>query len=104
MRPSQTILVLEKLRNSSEAHLRRKGVELSLDDTQTVLDVYQQWLLLSIDLGYLHPESLERTAQRLWSDMIRMDVFDLNSAFADCLRLVQTKSVRGFKALCKRII
>jgi hypothetical protein len=103
MRPSQTILVLEKLRNSSEAHLRRKGVELSLDDTQTVLDVYQQWLLLSIDLGYLHPESLERTAQRLWSDMIRMDVFDLNSAFADCLRLVQTKSVRGFKALCKRI-
>lgn len=103
MRPSQTFHVLEKLRNNFEVPLYRKGVELSLDDNQTVLDVYQQWLLLMIDLDYLHPDTLLRDAHRLWSDMIRMDVLDLNNAFAECLALVRAQNNKGFKVLCKRI-
>jgi len=103
MRPSQTFHVLEELRISSATPLYRKGVELSLDDNQTVLDVYQQWLLLMIDLGYLHPESLKREAHRLWSDMLQVDVLDLNNACAECLSSVRTQSFKGFKGLCKRI-
>lgn len=103
MRPSQAFHVLETLRNSSVVTLSRKGVELSFDDSQTVLDVYNQLLLLMMDLGYLHPESLLRTGQRLWSDMTKMDVFDLNSAFAECLQLVRLQSNKGFKVLCSRI-
>jgi len=103
MRPSQTILVLEKLRKSFSAPLYRQGVELSLDDSQTTLDVYQQWLLLMVDLDYLHPESLERSARRLWIDLIQADVLDLNNAFAECLHLVRVQSNKGFKGLCKKI-
>jgi hypothetical protein len=103
MRPSQTILVLERIRDSHVSPLRRKGVELSSDDTQTVLDVYQQWLLLATDLGYLHPESLLRDAQRLWIDLIHADVLSLNNAFAECLQLVRMQTNKGFKVLCKNI-
>lgn len=103
MRPSQTFHVLDALRNSSSATLRRKGVQLSADDSQTVLDVYQQWLALMIDLDYLHLSTLERTARRLWIDLIQADVLDLNNAFAECLHLIRMKDNRGFKALCKRI-
>lgn len=104
MRPSQTILVLEKLRNSSSTHLLRKGVRLSSDDSQTALDVYQQWILLITDLGYLNLDSaFERNAQRLWIDLIHADVLDLNNAFAECLHLVRVQNFKGFKALCKRI-
>lgn len=103
MRPSQTILVLETLRSNYAAPLRRKGIELSLDDSQTVLDVYQQWLLLTIDLGYLHPETFERTARRLWIDLIHADVLELNNAFAECLGRVRVQDFRGFKGLCSEI-
>lgn len=103
MRPSQAFHVLETLRNSSSVALSRKGVRLSSDDSQTVLDVYQQWLLLMMDLGYLPPETLLRDARRLWIDMIQADVLDLNGAFAECLQLVRLQSDRGFKGLCTRI-
>lgn len=103
MRPSQTILVLEDLRKISSGPLYRKGVALSANDSQTVFDVYQQWLLLSLDLGYLHHVSLERVARRLWSDMTKMDVLDLNNAFADLLSLIRLQKNKGFKALCARI-
>lgn len=103
MRPSQAILALETLRKSSSAPLRRKGVELSFNDSQIVLDVYQQWLLLLIDLGYLHSEDLLRTARRLWTDMVQADVLDLNNTFAECLHLIRMQNIKGFKALCSRI-
>lgn len=103
MRPYQTFHVLAELRNSSVAHLSRKGVRLSSNDSQTVLDVYQQWLLLMIDLDYLHPDTLSRDAQRLWSDILLADVYDLNSALAECLQLVRLQTNKGFKGLCKRI-
>ncbi len=103
MRPSQTILVLEDLRNTFSGPLFRKGIELSVDDTATVLDVYQQWLCLMIDLGYLQHESLEREAHRLFTDMVNRDVLDLNNAFAELLSSVRTQNFKGFKALCKLI-
>lgn len=103
MRPSQTFHVLETLRKSSSVTLYRKGVQLSADDSQTVLDVYQQWLLLLIDLDYLHLQSLERTARRLWTDMVQADVLDLNNAFTECLHKIRMQDNKGFKALCKRI-
>lgn len=103
MRPSQAILAMEMLRSSSSTPLRRKGVVLSHNDTRTVIDVYQQWLLLMMDLGYLHPDSLSRTGARLFSDMLKADVLDLNNAFAECLHLVRVQSNKGFKGLCSRI-
>jgi len=103
MRPSQTILVLDDLRNSFVGPLHRKGVELHADDGQTVLDVYQQWLLLMIDLGYLHHDTLKRTSQRLFTDMVKADVLELNNAFAELLHLVRCKSNKGFKVLCASI-
>lgn len=105
MRPCHAILVLEKLAEFPRAPLCRKGVELSSDDSLTVMEVYQQWLLLLLDLGYL-PQDLgafERVARRLWIDMIQMDVLDLNDAFSECLMLVRAQSNKGFKGLCKRI-
>lgn len=51
MRPSQAIIALEDLQNSFVGPLYRKGVELSSNDRSTVTEVYQQWLLLMIDLG-----------------------------------------------------
>lgn len=103
MRPSQTNLVLEELRKSFAAILRRGDVVLSDDDSQTVMDVYQQWILLLTDLGYLHPGVLLRDARRIWSDMIRKDVLDLNNACAECLHAIRVQNFRGFKGLCCRI-
>jgi hypothetical protein len=103
MRPCQTILVLEDLWNVSTGPLYRKRVELSLDDSQTVKDIYLQWLLLMIDLGYLHHETLFRDAQRLWLDITKVDVLDLNNALAELLECVRIQRKRGFKALCSRI-
>lgn len=103
MRPSQSILVLEDLRKSFEGPLYRKGVELSSKDSQTVQDVYHQWILLGLDLGYLHPETLKRDASRLLSDMLKRDVLDLNNCFAELLHAIRIKNIRGFKVLCSRV-
>lgn len=103
MRPIQTILVLEDLRNSFSGPLHRKGIGLSTDDSQTVIDVYQQWILLMTDLGYLHPRTLLRVAQRLLTDMVKADVLELNNAFAELLNLVRLQDNKGFKALCSKI-
>lgn len=103
MRPSQAILALEDLRTSYVGPLYRKRVELSSNDRDTVIDVYQQWILLLVDLGYLHHGTLLRDARRLLSDMMKADVLDLNNAFAELLALVRTRTVRGFKALCSNI-
>jgi len=103
MRPSQTLRVLEDLCNKYMGPLYRKGVELSSNDSSTVTEVYQQWLLLMIDLGYLHHDTLKRDAHRLLSDMMTKDVLSLNNAFAELLALVRTQETRGFKALCGEI-
>lgn len=103
MRPIQTILVLEDLCNTYTSPLYRKGEELSSYDNRTAMDVYQQWLLLMVDLGYLHHDTLKRDAQRLLTDMVTKDVLDLNNAMAEMLHLVRCCNVRGFKALCSRV-
>jgi hypothetical protein len=103
MRPSHTFQVVEDLRNCFAGPLYRDGVELSSNDGQTVLDVYQQWILLLTDLGYLHHDTLSKTAQRLLTDMVKADVLHLNSAFAELLDSVRNQEIRGFKALCGRI-
>jgi hypothetical protein len=103
MRPSQTILVLEDLQKHFVGPLYRKGVELSSNDRETVTEVYQQWLLLMVDLGYLHHVTLSRDAQRLLSDMMKADVLELNNAFAVLLGYVRNQESRGFKALCSKI-
>lgn len=103
MRPCQTFHVLKELRNSSEVPLYRRAVRLSRKDSDTVRDVYQQWLSLLIDLGYLHPNELKRDARRLWVDMTRVDVLDLNNTFAECLQRLRLQNIKGFKALCSRI-
>lgn len=103
MRPSHTNLVLEKLTNSSSTPLYRKGVRLGPGDSRTVRDVYQQWLLILMDLDYLHPETFERTARRLYTDMVRVDVLTLNNAFTDCLQLIRLQTNKGLKGLCSVI-
>jgi len=103
MRPYQTILVLEDLQNSFVGPLCRNGVELSSRDRKTVTEVYLQWLLLMVDLGYLSPETLSRDARRILSDMMGADVLDLNNCFAELLQLVRLKQNRGFKVLCNRV-
>lgn len=103
MRPSHTNLVLDTLRNSFSAPLTRQGVMLSHDDSQTTLEVYQQWLLLLVDLGYLDPVSLKRSATRLLTDMVKVDVLDLNNTFAECLHLLRLQTTKGFKVLCSKI-
>jgi hypothetical protein len=103
MRPSQTLSVLETLRDSFSGPLHREGVELSLDDSQTVRDVYQQLVLLMVDLGYLHHETLKRNAHRLLSDWNEADVLFLNNTFAELLNRVRLKNFKGFKALCRPV-
>lgn len=100
MRPSQTFHVLEQLRNAFSAPLYRKGVALSREDNHTTLDVYQQLVLIMVDIGYLSPDTLLRDARRLWQDFCQADVYDLNNVFAECLHLVRCKQFKGFKALC----
>lgn len=103
MRPYQAFQVLEALRSSISTPLYRKGVRLSAEDTETTLDVYQQWCLLVLDLGYLHPDTLSRDTQRLWLEITKADVLDLNNAMTECLKLIRLQTYRGFKGPCSRI-
>lgn len=103
MRPIQAILVLEDLANSLQGPLYRKGAELSFRDTQTVKEVYIQWICLLLDLGYLHHDELKARATRLLTDMVKRDVLDLNNSFAELLSRVRLRITRGFKALCGEI-
>jgi len=103
MRPSQTFHVLESLEKYSPGVLCRKGVVLSPKDTRITLDVYQQWMMLMCDLSYLPPADIKRTGRRLWYDITRVDVYDLNNVFAECLQLLRLQTVKGFKGLCGQI-
>lgn len=103
MRPCQVFDTLEILRNSFSGSLRREGVSLTTNDTQTVLDAYQQWLCLMYDLEYLHPDTLQRDAHRLFTDMVKVDVLTLLSAMAECYQLLQLETYNGFKARCSTI-
>lgn len=103
MRPYQTFRVMEDLKHFVSGPFYRKGVELSVRDSQTTLEVYQQWLLLLVDLGYLSSDSITKTAKRLFIDIINKDILDLNNCFAECLQLVRLKTTKGFKALCRGI-
>lgn len=103
MRPRQVFYILEMLKNSSSTTLRRQGVVLSDNDSNTVLEVYQQWFALLIDLEYLHPDSIMTTGRRLWLDITRADVLEVNNAMAECARLIKVQRRKGFKALCSVI-
>lgn len=100
MRPCQVFDTLEDLRKSFSGSLCREGVALKGNDTQTVLDAYQQWLHLCYDLGYLHPETLRRDAHRLFTSLVKVDVLTLLSAMAECYHLLQVGTHSGFKAHC----
>lgn len=103
MRPSQVFDTLEALRSNFSGSLRRQGVVLSDNDTLTVLESYQQWLSLALDLEYLHPDTLKRDAHRLFTDMVKVDVLALLSAMAECYQLLQLTTYNGFKAHCSEI-
>lgn len=103
MRPRQAYQVLEELCTSCEAQLYRKAVRLSRRDSQTVIEVYQQWYALLLDLGYLHPLTLSRDVRRLLSSMITVDVLSLVSALAECLARIYRKTTRGLKSLCSTV-
>lgn len=103
MRPCQVFDTLEDLRKSFSGSLGREGIELSLNDTRTVLDAYQQWLCLAYDLEYLHPDTLRRDAHRLFTDLVKVDVLVLVSAMAECYQLLQLGTYNGFKAHCSII-
>jgi len=68
-----------------------------------VLEAYQQWLSLAYDLEYLHPDTLQRDARRLFTDMVRVDVLVLLSAMAECYQFLQLGTGNGFKARCSKI-
>lgn len=103
MRPCQVFDTLEVLRKSFSGSLRREGIELTPNDTRTVLEAYQQWLSLAYDLEYLHPDTLQRDAHRLFTDMVKVDVLTLLSAMAECYQLLQLGTTNGFKARCSII-
>lgn len=98
MRPSQTLCDLEVLFAKQRGHLYRKGVRLKPVDSSTVREVYQQWFLLSFDLGYLTLNSNRIVLGQIISDFMSRDVFDLINTFADCVDLVRDQTSVGFKA------
>lgn len=99
MRPRQAYHVLEELLRSEEAQLYRKAVRLSPRDNQTALNVYLQWFSLLLDLGYLHPEVLQRDVHRLWRDISRVDVLSFCNTMSECLMKTYHQDVRGLKSL-----
>lgn len=111
MRPYQAILALESLSSQMVGPLRRGGQWLCpkflkdgiIDDRQTVVDVYTMWICLLLDLGYLRVDRLKTVAERLFIDMMKKDVLDLNQAMTEILMLVRAQESKGFKRLCRRI-
>lgn len=103
MRPSQVLDLMETLANISPASPHRGGLLLSKKDAETTREVYQQWLLLLVDLGYLPPDELKRTGHRLLSDMLKVDVLDLINSLTECLMLVRAQTDNGFKAHCNKV-
>lgn len=103
MRPRQVILTLEDLVAKQQGPLRRNGEELHALDSLTVQEVYQQWLLLLLDLGYLPLESVKREWGRFLKHFYAQDVLTLLNASAECLQMVYRQfpeGIKGFKALC----
>lgn len=103
MRPIQVVTTLEDLVNSSQGTFTREGVILSDHDNQTVKEMYQQWFLLLIDLGYLAPECLKRDFTRLWIDIQQADVLFVLKTFAELSHQIRLGQAKGFKALCSSI-
>lgn len=101
MRPYQTLSELEDLCASHGGHLFRKGVRLKPVDNQTTVEVYQQWILLAVDLGYLSLCSNRTDVVRIFRDFMNRDVYEVISAFADCVALVREQRSDGFKARLK---
>lgn len=106
MRPRQVIITLETLFASHTGSLRRNESELLPRDNQTVREVYQQWLLLLLDLGYLPLDDIKREWGRMVPSMMGQDVLTVLNASAECLQIVYRQfpeGTKGFKALCSRI-
>lgn len=102
-RPSQTLCVLEDLFPTEIGHLYRKGVELSLVDTETYIKGCTQWVLLSIDLGFLTLQSDRRIIGQVISSFMKNDIFDVLSAFDSLVSCVRTRNQDGFKAHCHSV-
>lgn len=103
MRPIQAILALETISDSLKCPVRRNGLDLTLRDRRTVIEVYQQWLCLFLDLGILPSCRFETMARRLLTDLLERDVLEVNKSFAELLYSVRVQRPKGFKGLCSRV-
>nr|WKV33069.1 MAG: RNA-dependent RNA polymerase [Riboviria sp.] len=106
MRPRQVILTLEALFAQRMGPLSRNGEELHALDNLTVQEVYQQWLLLLLDLGYLPLDDASREWGRLIQSLSEKDILIPLNASAECLQIVYRKfpdGTKGFEALCRKI-
>nr|WKV33071.1 MAG: RNA-dependent RNA polymerase [Riboviria sp.] len=106
MRPRQVIITLEDLFAQQKGHLRRNGEDLNDLDSQTVQEVYQSWLLLLLDLGYLPLDDAKREWGRFAKSFFSKDVLTLLNASAECLQMVYRQfpeGIKGFEALCRII-
>jgi len=106
MRPRQVIIAMEDLFAKQTSSLRRNGIDLNDLDSLTVQEVYQQWLLLLLDLGYLPLEDAKRELGRIVPHLFKEDVLDVLNASAECLQIVYRQfpdGTKGFKALCRSI-
>lgn len=106
MRPRQVIITLEDLFAQQTGLLRRNGEDLSDPDNLTVQEVYQQWLLLLLDLGYLPLEDASREWGRMVKHLFNQDILTPLNASAECLQIVYrgfSDGTKGFKALCHEI-
>lgn len=103
MRPIRLVTSLKALTNYSPSTFTRGGVILSDHDNQTVTEVFEQWLLLLTDLGYLAPETFKRDATRLWKDISNHDVLHSLNVFSELAHQVRLGRSTRFKALCTSI-
>lgn len=103
MRPIQVVTTLEDLVTSLPSTFVREGSILDDRDNQTTCEVFQQWILLLVDLGYLTPEFLKRDVKRIWPDIVSTDLLTTLGTFAELSHLIRLGKVKGFKALCSSI-
>nr|WKV33516.1 MAG: RNA-dependent RNA polymerase [Riboviria sp.] len=103
MRPNLSIIEMETLFSSRRGTLKREGVSLSHKDTKTTIDVYQQWLLLNVDLGYLSLNIHRASLGRIIADLTSNDVMTTLGCFSEAVDLIRNQSREGFKALLRKV-
>lgn len=103
MRTHDVLRTIETLFSTRRGPLYRAGQKLTSDDRRTVIDAYQMWLCIMIDLGYLNLDRNAPMAGRLVSDLMDRDIMVVLNGFSDLYSLCQVGKSTGFKALCQNI-